>query len=182
MAGTRRGQEITLVASSVSGTEALKDAESPQYKAACWLIHDDLLQVKALDVHVIQRYILAVVFYTLHGGDWNRNYDFLSPSHECEWSKTFVYSSIDSTAGFLDGGEGIHCNKLGQVSGILLGELETSFKVSIILCLSCLRLKKQVILFLVLLFHWLNKIGANHLVGTIPEEISWLDKMGKNED
>jgi len=77
-------RDILQVISTISGMEVTRDIESPQYKAACWLIYDDLRKLNATDVNLVQRYILMLIFYATNGDDWTKILDFHSPSDECD--------------------------------------------------------------------------------------------------
>ena len=72
--------------SSVWGVEVLNDAKSPQYLSACWIIHYDALQLNASDFNIIQRSTMALLFYSTDGWNWQKNYNFLTSKHECEWN------------------------------------------------------------------------------------------------
>lgn len=51
---------------ALSSWELLLDPNSPQYKAACWILHDDVLQpMSNLDL-IVERYAFAVFLYATH--------------------------------------------------------------------------------------------------------------------
>jgi hypothetical protein len=74
----------------------IDDVASPQRKALCWLADFDKRQVginKGNIPALAQRYILAVIYYSLVDEDSDdttslSKTDFLSSSHECDWSVT----------------------------------------------------------------------------------------------
>lgn len=51
---TKWGKEVVLAVSSVSGMEMLTDTGSPQYRAACWMIHADTWHLHARHYNLIQ--------------------------------------------------------------------------------------------------------------------------------
>jgi hypothetical protein len=75
---------------SLDGGAALSDPSSPQYKSVRWL-SDNANLTKYSDAQKIQRYILAVLYYSTNGDDWLRNDTWLSDDDECTW---FVKSSV----------------------------------------------------------------------------------------
>jgi hypothetical protein len=67
------------------------DPETPQYKALDWLANKDLAEVSMVkqgDDRVIQRYVLAVLYFSTGGPDWEYSLNFLHPEHECDWKGT----------------------------------------------------------------------------------------------
>jgi len=86
LAETERGLSIVTRLATVSGMSQLTDFNSPRYKAACWLIYDDLLQISESDPKLIQRYVLGVIFFTTNGYNWTVPLGFLSGKDECNWS------------------------------------------------------------------------------------------------
>lgn len=95
----KRTQDLASIITSVSGDQILNDTESPQFKAASWLIQEDI--VCPSDEFVIQRYIMAVFYFSTNGDNWNNIYNFLSNDNECNWY-------------------GIECDSLEQVNKIKL--------------------------------------------------------------
>ena len=49
---------------SLSSMEMLQDIFSPQYRAACWLIYDDVYHLSGLSPFPVERYALAVFFFS----------------------------------------------------------------------------------------------------------------------
>ena len=55
----------------IVGKEVLADAEGPHFRAKEWLLNEDPMQLTRQDVNLVQRYLLAVVYFKLHEeGDW----------------------------------------------------------------------------------------------------------------
>uniref|UniRef100_A0A7S4IL01 Uncharacterized protein n=1 Tax=Odontella aurita TaxID=265563 RepID=A0A7S4IL01_9STRA len=88
-----RLESILKLASTVSNSETLVEgSQSPQRKAAEWLANDDGLRLALLpeifSERIIQRYIVAVLYFSTGGTtSWRRQLNFLSESHECDWSE-----------------------------------------------------------------------------------------------
>lgn len=86
-----RSDAIKSILLSISTNETLSDELSPQGRAFFWIAHEDELQLPyhtEEDVrHLIQRYILACIYYSTGGGDgyWIQDYHFLEGIHECHW-------------------------------------------------------------------------------------------------
>ena len=101
-----RGQQIIQLLSSIWGMTAFTNVTSAQYTAACWLIKYDGQKLSASDINITQRYILALLFYSTNGWNWNKNYYFLSSRNECDWNEN---------------GHGVVCNSEGRAIDISLG-------------------------------------------------------------
>jgi hypothetical protein len=82
----------------VSGEEAFMNRSSPQYLAADWVAGLDPLMLPIEDPKLVQRYILAVFYFSTNGDEWEScsrndrncggNTDtttWLSQSDECTW-------------------------------------------------------------------------------------------------
>ncbi|KAL7449062.1 hypothetical protein ACHAWC_001161, partial [Mediolabrus comicus] len=79
--------------------------DSPQFKALHWLANIDKSQITDDDPHVIQRFVLSVLYFATggppvdhttdftlkrRGGPWRNPTNFLSPNHECEWKSSIT--------------------------------------------------------------------------------------------
>jgi len=74
MSSNARRNQLTTILASVSNLADLTDANSPQNLALNWLVDDDLLQVcPSTNTEereaIIQRYVLAVFYYSTNGND-----------------------------------------------------------------------------------------------------------------
>jgi hypothetical protein len=74
---------------------ALSDPSSPQYKSLRWLSNNTNLEEYS-DAQKIQRYILAVLYYSTNGDDWLKKDGWLSDESECTW---FVKSTAFCLSG-----------------------------------------------------------------------------------
>ena len=59
-----------------------EDKSSPQYQALCWLLEDLKDPVNST---IIQRYVLAVMFYNNNGEQWINNTHWTSREDHCIW-------------------------------------------------------------------------------------------------
>ena len=91
---TLEGRAVVTLLLTVSGMDVSADADIPQYHVACWLIHDDVRGLSAVDENLIQRYVLSLLYLTTNGSyldneadvsmhGWKDNYHFISSKHEC---------------------------------------------------------------------------------------------------
>jgi hypothetical protein len=75
---------------------------SPHSLALTWLKDDPIAMSKDRDTSVVlQRYVLAVLYYSTFGSGWDESYDFLSDVDVCMWN-----NGTDSA----NGGEGVFCS------------------------------------------------------------------------
>ena len=77
-----------LLRQNVTGREVLLNAplKTPQYIALEWLADKDQAQIDlSNDVLLIQRYSLAVLFFSSGGDSWTDTLNFTSARNECEW-------------------------------------------------------------------------------------------------
>lgn len=110
-----RGQQITLVLSGSSDMNLLMDKRTNHYKAACWIIYDDPLQVDQFNyTHIEQRYVLSLLYFSTGGKNWLHQLNFLSSKNECDWH-TLIYDGW----GYYE--TGVYC-KSGIVTSIQIGE------------------------------------------------------------
>lgn len=55
----------------IVGTEVLKDPSGPHYRAKEWLINEDPMQLSPQDANLVQRYLLAVIYFKFREkGSW----------------------------------------------------------------------------------------------------------------
>ena len=72
----------------------LLDLSSPQSMALHWILFEDSLSLDADDENLIQRYVLALIYFGTDGDSWSRQVDWLSSSPECEWRTESQSSDI----------------------------------------------------------------------------------------
>jgi hypothetical protein len=102
----------------LSGGEALMDKSSPQYKALSWIVRDDpanmMMQMMGSNetqstssstlTIVMERYVMALLYFSTDGPNWVSPYDFLSMESICDW------------------GEPIRCNEEGAAVRIRIAK------------------------------------------------------------
>lgn len=94
------------VSEEVALSVVLEDPTSPQFKALQWIASDDAHKVPVDDVdHILQRFALAVLFYSTGGENWTDAFEFLRPSHECTWSGALLCNKTTITGIVLVGNE-----------------------------------------------------------------------------
>jgi len=71
-----------MVLTYLSG-DAIREPGTPQSSAYHWITEfDELLNA---ETHFVQRYALAVLYYSAKGENWTHSDNFLDDNHECEW-------------------------------------------------------------------------------------------------
>jgi hypothetical protein len=104
--GNRERDVIAFVAAEgLSNRNALVTVGSPQRMAALFMANLDPLQLSLSASNFLQRYAMAVFYYSLEGQMWKDNLGFLTGTSECSWHSA---------------SEGVFCNDADQVDEILL--------------------------------------------------------------
>lgn len=96
LSAANRRNAILAILAGVSVPATLATNGSPQQKAADWLIGEDERVVCPGDEKLIQRYVMALFYYSTEGASWTLcaqgdgscqqpNVPYLSGNHECEW-------------------------------------------------------------------------------------------------
>lgn len=112
--------------SNHSDPDVLANKDSPQYRAAEWMVYEDVLQ-RDIPSHedewkFLQRYSLVVLFYaTQDDGPWTYpQMHFAAPKrHECNWNHPFQSLSGESSSTFT---MGVICNDSKQVEKLIIGK------------------------------------------------------------
>jgi hypothetical protein len=89
--GQSRFDQLVAILSPISGAATFNDSSSPQHKAAWWLASTDGLELDfSLEVFdkVVQRYILALLYYALDGDNWTSRKNYVTDSASCLWGGT----------------------------------------------------------------------------------------------
>jgi len=86
---------------SISDLTLLNDESSPQAQAQDWIINEDVTTDPDDDM-LVQKYVLAVLYLSLHGSGWTSNSSWMDANtSECEWF-------------------GVHCTEHGHVKSLEL--------------------------------------------------------------
>jgi len=83
-AAVARQAAILRVLKGVSGN-VVTTPTTPQYEAANWLIIEDDMQLEASSGRLVQRYVAALLYFSLDGESWPNRTDYLSSKSECQW-------------------------------------------------------------------------------------------------
>ncbi len=80
-------QELVLTATS---DQVLSNKKSPQYRAYQWILNDDPRHVSGDDPDLLQRYILAILYFSTNNTTraattWINAHEWMSLQHECNW-------------------------------------------------------------------------------------------------
>lgn len=116
--------DLRSIVESISDPSLLSNTSTSQYLAIEWLIDDDMyfrqLPANWVDVdtkqYIIERYVMAVLYYSTGGDAWILDLNFLSNHSICEWN--------------LKNRSGVACDSDGFVKGIGFGEYFTLFQPS----------------------------------------------------
>lgn len=143
----KRFAEIRQVLLGVSDARSLSTLHTPQLKALDWLANRDGMQLSINATNIVQRYSLAVMYYSTDEAGWLRPMNWLTDQHECEWKEKGGVRSCSDTMEVTD------ISLWNNLKGTIPTEL---FKLS-----------KLKILYL----------ARNKLYGTIPTEIGLLTEL-----
>jgi hypothetical protein len=92
---------LSLIESvSFDGGEALQNASSPQSQALEWL-QQGINNTIEENWRLIQRYVLAVLYYSTSGDTWLENANWLSETSECTWYTDALDPICDENGRFL---------------------------------------------------------------------------------
>jgi Leucine rich repeat/Leucine rich repeat N-terminal domain len=99
-----RSDALITILRNISGSETLTDSASAPFKALYWVDQLDEALICASDSSaLIQRYALAVFYFSLNGPSWNQSSQWLGSSTECKWY-------------------GVTCDSADKITGIVLKE------------------------------------------------------------
>ena len=106
---TRR-ELLRQVLERVSGADMLADEESPRFQALNWLANEDpaILPTDSDKQKIVERYIVALVYFNNNGSSWEEQTNWLSRFPVCEWHRYTM---------------GVICNDDGYIIGLRLGDL-----------------------------------------------------------
>jgi hypothetical protein len=167
--------ELVTLLSSVSfdnGT-ALRTQSTPQNDAVIWLARNANLDSYS-DVKKIQRYVLATLFYSTNGAQWNNNADWMTDGDECAWyitSDSFCKNGSIAELDFFDEDDYVGNNLVGTIPNELA--LLSSSLVKLKLAYNSLvgPVPTQIGLMKNLTS---LALSGNSLSGRIPTEIGWM--------
>jgi len=85
--------EEKIVASGTTQAEDLQDTSSSAFKALRWIVQGDEAAIRDDDPGLIQRYVMAVLYYATQPGDivapvftgWKESENWMSKADVCDW-------------------------------------------------------------------------------------------------
>ena len=143
----QRFTAIRGVLLTISTKESLSQLHTPQMKALDWIANRDSLQLEPDSNHLLQRYALAVLYFSTSELGWKREMHWLSPLHECEWKAEGGVRACDSNQYITD------VSLWNNLKGILPVELGALTKLQVLY------------------------LARNQLHGTIPTELGQLTDL-----
>mmetsp|Transcript_9245 Transcript_9245/g.22965 ORF Transcript_9245/g.22965 Transcript_9245/m.22965 type:complete len:1330 (-) Transcript_9245:125-4114(-) len=139
---------------AISG-ESIGDVSTPQNKAYDWLVNEDPANLdldNLTDEELSQRYIAALLYFSLDGGNWFDEYHFLTSSHVCTWNNGSSRNKL-----------GIICDSSDKITGFAINENNLRGQLpDELLHLSNLAL---------------FQFRANHIEGTLPRGFDKLSNL-----
>lgn len=176
---------LRQLVSPYSSDDDLDDETSPQAKAIDWLLNKDPAQLLPLqegfaEWTLLERYAMAVLFFSTDGPKWDENLDFMSESSVCDWPRR---NSTESTSNV----NRIKCNEDGHIydlrihfnslNGTIPAEL-SALSLLELMSFSANSLHGTIpSQFGALSSLWLLQIDMNFMTGSIPEKVAALPKL-----
>lgn len=153
-----REQQIQEVVLTATADQVLSNPISPQYRAYEWILDDDPRQVPGDDPELLQRYILATLYFSTNNSTraattWIKDQEWMSLQHECDWF-------------------GIHCGEKVHHTPSTDAEISQSSFTQQFPDNSLPKRKGNGSVNLI-------NLTSNGLQGTLPKEISMLDYLCK---
>jgi hypothetical protein len=178
-------QELVSLLSSVSfdnGT-ALQTQSTPQNDAVIWLANNTNLDSYS-NVKKIQRYVLATLFYSTNGTQWDNNSDWMTDSDECAWYSTaesFCKNGSIAELDFYDQVNELGNNLVGTIPNEL-ALLSNSLGKKALALIVMLTGRYSHLLFAVfpLLLTVVLDLASNSLVGPVPSQIGLMKNLSES--
>jgi hypothetical protein len=160
---TRRVNSIhaMIIDQGITSEADLESVGTPQYHAVQWLANVDGAKLRVDNAHLMQRYVLAVLFYSTAGteehvhpeGNWNSQQAWLSSSGYCIWEG--IECETDPNGPRFDGNGAV--TALNLTSHGLAGSLPSE--------LNALRSLTRI------------DLSRNALIGALPESLASLKEL-----
>ena len=176
-----------VVQNRISTLSDLQDPSSPQHKAAKWLANKDGMHMTVpppleatSSTAFIERYVLAVFYFATGGPDWTQSLNFMSSEHVCTWYGLLPTTSVENSV--KDDGDyltlGIHACKLVDEELVPLVLFLRKWTKRIHAPISNVYSTNRAKPFFFLFFSLTTtKTANNNLVGSLPLEMSFLDRL-----
>jgi hypothetical protein len=120
----RLGQATNFLSKfQISSKSNLDDITTPQFQAALWISDLDEMVMPIPDSRLhpnyhtfIQRYVLALLYFSTGGHNWIEKSFFLGKQSVCQWFNNLTLTDDEKLA------YGVSCNKAGNVNQLLMGK------------------------------------------------------------
>ena len=128
-APSRLGQvQDFIVSRGISSRGEFMNLSTPQFKASQWIADEDELvreiPTTSENAYLLeQRYILAVMYFTLKGPSWKYNLSFLSAKNECDWNFRLTSTQRPRVTDELEWEMGVQCDAKKQVNEVFISKL-----------------------------------------------------------
>lgn len=173
----QRDSQILDILGGISDPTALQTRGTPQFRAARYLIDEDLLLLCPGEEKLVQRYVMSLLYFATNGNSWTRCSqrdnscpvpNYLSAIDECEWFGLFCNEDFAITEiSIQDNNVGGYIPfELGQLSQLEIFALEEGFLSGTIPSNLGANTNLRII-----------DLDFNMLTGPIPEEIYSLNKL-----
>jgi hypothetical protein len=159
----------------LSGEEALMDESSPQYKSLWWMAHEDPANMmmsmmvdnetqssssSSMSTEILERYTMALLYFSTDGPNWVSSYDFLSNESTCDW------------------GEPIRCSEEKTAVEIGLGKSSLLQMALLVAPFSCKHSPTHQNVFTPLFLSFsILRVEENNLNGSLPSELYALSSL-----
>lgn len=129
---SRLGDVMDFLSASITQAVEFEDQYSAQYKAARWLADQDFLNMPIPDADpkdyastywFVQRYVLAVFYFSAGGDNWRYKSYFMSDYDVCEWNMLFQADQPPEGIEASQWSFGVSCNEGGEVTDIMFSKL-----------------------------------------------------------
>lgn len=115
---------------SISSIHDIARSGSPQNEAVKWLAHEDDISLRIPlnspaskdGYEFIQRYIMAVFYYSMGGPVWKYSLNFLAAENTCDWFSLIVTARWQLPMG-------VRCTSNGLIQQIVMSKWETKFNI-----------------------------------------------------
>lgn len=130
-AESRLGDVMTFLSASITEAFLFEDQNSAQYKAARWLADQDFMNMPIPDADpkdyaqtfwFVQRYVLAVFYFSTTGANWRYKSYFMSDYDVCDWNMLFQADTPPEGIEATQWTYGISCNDGGEVTDIMFSK------------------------------------------------------------
>ena len=121
-AGTIERKFINMV-TRFSKIKLFEDKTTPQYEAMCWWLNDldRRININYHESMLIQRYLLALIYFSNSGAQWHDNRKWVSQEPECNWYgiscdvDESIISKIDLSSNNV---KGTIISEIGELKGL----------------------------------------------------------------